>query len=245
MPATALDWLPVGARCVLDMGCNVGDTIRGIAKRGVPAVRGVDINSWAIELAKQRLADLPNVEVAHASGDSLPHGDGEFDAITCFEVLEHVPAELRRAVVNEMGRTLQPQGRLIMSVPHRGMFGWLDPENMRFRLPGLYQFVNRWIGGRGKEAGYEGQKHGVVFHHHFTRKELRDLLSPGFGISRIMGQGFLVVPLGCWLRWPFYRRERRDHIVCRAIEAIMQLEYRMPIPASIAFSVIVVADKVS
>jgi ubiquinone/menaquinone biosynthesis C-methylase UbiE len=47
--------------------------------------------------------------------DAIPVQDGSFDVVLCTEVLEHVPEPIR--VVRELGRVLNPGGRLILSAP--------------------------------------------------------------------------------------------------------------------------------
>lgn len=45
----------------------------------------------------------------------LPVGDGEYDAVLCTQVLEHVPNPLQ--VLEELNRVLRPGGRLYMTMP--------------------------------------------------------------------------------------------------------------------------------
>lgn len=46
---------------------------------------------------------------------SIPVPDGEFDAVLCTEVLEHVPEPI--AVVRELGRITRPGGRIMLTAP--------------------------------------------------------------------------------------------------------------------------------
>ena len=229
---------------MLDVGCNDGETLVHAAKLGVRTLRGVDINPQAVGKANDSLKRLPDAIAIHASGDDLPFSNATFDVVICLEVLEHIPAELRLAAINEMWRVLKPDGQLILSVPFRGLSAVLDPENMRFHFPWLYAQVNRFIGGQGKETGYIGQKHGVVFHHHFTHRELLELLSPRFNIDGLHGRGFVLFPLGAWVRWPFYRRHTRQNFICRFAEWLMALEMHLPIPKALAFDVLLRASRV-
>jgi SAM-dependent methyltransferase len=236
-------FLPPGARTVLDVGCNVGDSLRWAHEQGIERLRGVDINPAAVATAAQRLSGLGDVEVLHGSADALPFPDGSADLVLCLEVLEHIPADLRSKAVSEMARVLAPGGRLVLTTPHRGAFAFLDPENMRFRLPSIHGVLSRLVGGAGKERGYEGQKHGVVWHHHFTRPELEALLLPHFSIVGIRGRGFLLFPLCTWLQWPFYRAQRLRSRTFRFLDWLMQTDYATRYPLALAYNVVVAADK--
>ena len=236
-------FLPPGARTVLDVGCNVGDSLRWAHQQGIERLRGVDINPAAVQAAARQLSGLGDVQVLHGSADELPFPDASADLVLCLEVLEHIPAELRARSVSEMARVLSPGGRLILTVPHRGLFAVLDPENMRFRLPIFHRLAAQLVGGAGKERGYVGQKHGVVPHHHFTRAELEALLLPHFSIARMRGRGLLLFPLCTWLQWPFYRRQRLRSRSFRFLDRLMQLDYRLRYPLALAYNVVVAADR--
>lgn len=235
--------LPPQARAVLDVGCNVGDSLRWAHERGVRALRGVDINAQAVTVARERLRDLPDVDVRHGSADALPFPDASVDLVLCLEVLEHIPGELRAGAVAEMRRVMRPGGRLLLTTPHRGLFGWLDPENLRFRLPALHRWVSGRVGGAGKEAGYAGQKHGAVFHHHFTMDELRALLAPHFTLRVVLGRGCLLFPIATAVQWPFYRRGATASPVFRAVDRIMRLDYATRYPLALAYNVVIAAHR--
>jgi SAM-dependent methyltransferase len=236
-------FLPPGARTVLDVGCNVGDSLRWARDQGIERLRGVDINPAAVRAATKQLSGLGDVQVLHGSADELPFPDGSADVVLCLEVLEHIPEDLRGKSVSEMARVLAPGGRLILTVPHRGAFAFLDPENMRFRLPFLHRMLSRLVGGGGKERGYVGQKHGVVRHHHFTRAELEALLGSHFAIVGIRGRGLLLFPLCTWLQWPSYRRQRLRSRTFRFLDWLMRMDYGIRYPVALAYNVVVAADK--
>ena len=228
---------------VLDVGCNVGDSLRWAHQRGITVLRGLDINAGAVAVARERLAPLGDVDVRHGSADALPFADASVDLVLCLEVLEHIPAELRPGAIAEMRRVLRPGGRLLLTTPHRGLFGWMDPENLRFRLPALHRWASGRVGGRGKEAGYAGQKHGVVFHHHFTLAELHVLLEPHFTLRTVIGRGCLLFPVATAIQWPFYRRRATSHPLFRAVDRVMQLDYATQYPLPVAYNVVIAADR--
>lgn len=72
---------------------------------------------------------------------SLPYKDGQFDAIMCFNLLEHVP-DPRRAV-EEAARVLAPRGRFLAVTP-TGEVEWLLDllERLHLKLPeGPHRFL--------------------------------------------------------------------------------------------------------
>jgi SAM-dependent methyltransferase len=212
-------WVPAGARSLLDVGCNVGAFLQH-CRDCYPGLElaGVEINPSALEAAR---ANAPWAELHHAGGEALPFADGRFDCVTCVEVLEHIPDGLRGPALAEMRRVLRPGGRLVLRTPHAGAFAFLDPHNLRFRFPGVYA---RLVGRGGRDAGYDGWSHGVVWHHHFTRAELLDLAGPGWQVEACRRGGLLLAPLSEAARWPFYRKGRGGHPLCRALERLFSAD---------------------
>jgi len=234
---------PSQAETVLDVGCNAGDTLAWAHGRGTLRLLGIDINPAAVALAQKKLASIPGADVRHASADAMPFEDACADVVTCLEVIEHVPASLRPAVFCELRRVLRPGGRLILTAPHRGVFAWLDPENVRFRLPRLHARASKWAGGSGKEAGYKDQQHGVVWHEHFRIPELQKMLPDELHVECVFGRACLLFPLGAWFRWPFYRRGLRGHWACRLAERAMALDAETPYPMALAYNLVLVARR--
>lgn len=188
------------AAAILDVGCNVGALVGELLRRHPNAfVAGVEINAAALEVARR---NHPKADLRHSGAENIPFPEATFDVVTCVEVLEHLPASLRPAAFQEMRRVLKPGGRLLMTVPHAGWFDWLDSNNVRYRLPGLY----RALVGRGRrDANYDAKGRTVEWHHHFTLAELESLVGPGWRWHAVQRGGLFLYPLMDWLSWPFYR----------------------------------------
>lgn len=74
---------------LLDVGCGDGFFCEWIRKEaGIRRVVGLDTSTTRIALAKERYRD---VEFLNARLPRLPFKDGEFEAVTLIEVLEHLP----------------------------------------------------------------------------------------------------------------------------------------------------------
>ncbi len=216
------DWIsePVGS--LLDVGCNVGAWLEHCTKLYPSAhLAGVEINPAALEMARE---NVPSAELHHAGAEKLPFADNTFDYVTCVEVLEHLPAELRPAAFQEIRRVLKPGGRFIITVPHAGWFAWLDSNNVRLRLPGLYRLV---IGRGRRDAGYSAVGREVEWHYHFTKNELIELAGMGWQIAGVDYGGLFVYPVMDWLSWPFYRMGKPHHPIRKGFERLAGWDYQL------------------
>lgn len=213
-------WVPPDAEALLDVGCNVGAFLQH-CRAARPAMRlaGVDMNPAAVACARGNVADA---DIRTAGAERLPFADASFDCVTCIEVLEHVPAARRPEALAEMRRVLRPGGRLVLRVPHAGLFAFLDAGNLRFRFPRLYgRLVRR---GRSDDAYEAHDGAGAGWHHHFARTELIALAGHDWTVEHSRRGGLLITPLHAILGWPFYRLGKTEHVWFRAMQRVAALD---------------------
>lgn len=205
---------------LLDVGCNAGAWLGDCATRWPGArLAGMDINEGSLEKARSR---VPAADIRHSGAETNPFENNTFEYVTCIEVLEHLPGELRLKAFAEMRRVLCPGGKLVVTVPHAGWFSWLDSNNMRFRFPTFY----RWLVGRGKRDGnYERQARSVEWHHHFTLAELMVLAGDGWELECVKRGGLFLYPVMDWLSWPFYKMGLGSNPVRLMLEKIAGWDY--------------------
>jgi glycosyltransferase involved in cell wall biosynthesis len=84
-------------RTVLDAGCAIGLLVEALRDRGVDAT-GFDISPFAISQAPPELS--PYVSVKSITDEI----DGQYDLITCLEVVEHLPSTLADAAIANLCR---------------------------------------------------------------------------------------------------------------------------------------------
>jgi predicted TPR repeat methyltransferase len=95
-----------------EIGCSNGVLTRELAPR-CTSILGIDIAQAAAQMARERLADLPQaqIRVMHLPHDDLP---GRFDLLVLSEVLYFLsPAELS-AMADLAARKVMPGGDLII-----------------------------------------------------------------------------------------------------------------------------------
>jgi SAM-dependent methyltransferase len=239
----ALHYLPQGAKTILDVGCNVGSALQHAQELGLKRFLGIEINPQAAEEAKRRFSSVRDAHIVQGSADEMPFETGSADVAICFEVLEHVPESLRPAVVREAHRVLKQDAPWIITVPARGLFSFLDPANARLVFPKIFSMFARLVGGRGREAGFEDQKHGIVWHHHFKLDEIRQLLEPYFEIHQVRWRGSLLMPLGDWLQFPFYRFNALNHPISKGINFFQKWDMRQNFGSALGYNMIIVAKR--
>ena len=104
----------VAGRRILDAGCGSGPLLAALCDRGA-IVTGIDKSAGMLELARRRLGDDADLQVADL-GSPLPFPDDTFDDVIASLVLHYL--EDWGPALAELRRVLKPGGRLIVSVDH-------------------------------------------------------------------------------------------------------------------------------
>ncbi|MFF4694036.1 class I SAM-dependent methyltransferase [Streptomyces sp. NPDC001307] len=104
----------VAGRRILDVGCGSGPLFAALRNRGA-IVSGFDASAGMLELARRRLGDGADLQVADL-GSPLPYSDDTFDDVVASLVLHYL--EDWGPALAELRRVLKPGGRLIASVDH-------------------------------------------------------------------------------------------------------------------------------
>ena len=93
---------------ILDVGCSSGHFLKVAHNRGFE-VFGIEPNPEMVNFATEELR-LPNVQAGYLGSDSIIFLDEFFDAVTLWDVLEHVPQP--QTLLSEIKRILKPNGWL-------------------------------------------------------------------------------------------------------------------------------------
>ena len=136
-----LDWIAQHASlegaAVLDVGCGGGILAEAMAQRGAK-VTGIDLSEKALKVAQLHLLES-RLEVRYedvsAETYAATHA-GEFDVITCMELLEHVPEPA--AMVAACARLVRPGGQVFFSTINR------NPKSYLFAVIGA-EYVLRLL----------------------------------------------------------------------------------------------------
>src|SRR4051794_39491068 len=108
---------PLEEKTALDVGCGAGLLAEPLARLGAK-VTGLDAASELIEVAREHAAGQ-GLDIDYRAGE-LAELEGQFDLITCMEVIEHVADP--QAFVKLLATRLAPSGLLILSTPNAT--GW-------------------------------------------------------------------------------------------------------------------------
>ncbi len=123
---------------VLDVGCGGGILSESMAQRGAK-VTGIDIGTAPLNVAKLHLhesgvkVDYQRITVEELA-DQRP---GQFDIVTCMEMLEHVPEP--SSVISACHKLAKPSGQIFFSTINRNykayLFAILGAEYILKLLP--------------------------------------------------------------------------------------------------------------
>jgi 2-polyprenyl-6-hydroxyphenyl methylase/3-demethylubiquinone-9 3-methyltransferase len=123
-----LEWInaraPLAGRNVVDIGCGGGILAESIAKKGA-TVTGIDLSEKALKVADLHSLES-GVQVRYeliSAEDLAAREAGQYDVVTCMEMLEHVPDP--SAVVRACATLVKPGGHVFFSTINRNPKAYL------------------------------------------------------------------------------------------------------------------------
>ncbi|MCU0936755.1 MAG: bifunctional 2-polyprenyl-6-hydroxyphenol methylase/3-demethylubiquinol 3-O-methyltransferase UbiG [Gammaproteobacteria bacterium] len=163
---------------VADVGCGGGILAESMAARGARVV-GIDLAAGPLEVARlHALESGVAVDYRLLSAEALAAAEpGAFDAVTCMELLEHVPDPA--ATLAACARLVRPGGHVFLSTVNRTaaayLLGVVAAEYVLGLLPrGTHDYarfirpgeLTRWLRGAGLDpVALAGVRYNPLTHH--------------------------------------------------------------------------------
>ncbi|MCU5783962.1 3-demethylubiquinone-9 3-methyltransferase [Alcanivorax balearicus MACL04] len=122
---------------VIDIGCGGGLLSEGMARRGA-TVTGIDMGEAPLAVARLH-AEQSGVEVEYLqtpAEDIAAERAGQYDVVTCLEMLEHVPDP--SSVIRACAALVKPGGQVFFSTINR------NPKSFLFAIVGA-EYVLRLL----------------------------------------------------------------------------------------------------
>ncbi len=178
-----LDWIreltPLQDRQVLDVGCGGGILSDAMARAGAH-VLGIDLADKALKVAQLHAleAQTPRVQYRAVSAEDLAlERPGQFDVVTCMEMLEHVPDPA--SVVRACATLVKPGGWVFFSTLNRNLksflFAIVGAEYVLNLLPrGTHEYTKfiqpQELAGFARQAGLNVQTMRGLSYNPLTRR---------------------------------------------------------------------------
>ncbi len=138
-----------GVRNICDAGCGCGAYARKLVANGF-TVSGFDIAQQAVKIAAELLAQSGfSVELKAASVLHTGYADGQFDAVVCRDVLDHIHRADAILALEELCRITKPGGIILFTLD------CLDEE---------YESQPHQVNTQGDFLFTDGKWAGMVFH---------------------------------------------------------------------------------
>ncbi|OKR16077.1 bifunctional 3-demethylubiquinol 3-O-methyltransferase/2-polyprenyl-6-hydroxyphenol methylase [Pseudomonas aeruginosa] len=148
---------------VLDIGCGGGILSEAMAQRGA-SVTGIDMGEAPLAVARlHQLESGVAVDYRQITAEQMAEEmPGQFDVVTCLEMLEHVPDPA--SVIRACHRLVKPGGQVFLSTINRNpkayLFAVIGAEYILQLLPrGTHDFRKfirpSELGAWSREAGLE------------------------------------------------------------------------------------------
>ena len=137
-----LEWInakvPLAGKRVIDIGCGGGILAESMARKGAN-VTGIDLSEKALKVADlHSLESGVNVRYKLIAAETMAAEEaGQYDVVTCMEMLEHVPDPA--AIVKACATLVKPGGHIFLSTLNRNpkayLFAILGEEYVLRLLP--------------------------------------------------------------------------------------------------------------
>ena len=190
-----LDWIRKYADLdgckVLDIGCGGGILTEAMAAAGATAT-GIDMAEKPLAVARlHQIESGLDVNYRQSTAEELASSEaGEYDVVTCLEMLEHVPDPSQ--VIASASQLVRPEGDVFFSTINRNpksfMFAIVGAEYVLKLLPaGTHEYqkfirpseLESWA----REAGLQ-HRSSIGMHYNPLTKEYK--LAPGLEVNYLM-----------------------------------------------------------
>ena len=228
--------LPDRAGRILDIGCRDGAFIRYLSYKS-RFVLGIDFQISFLGTAKEN--NPVSVNFVNSYAEQLAVRSGVFDYVILAETLEHCRDEI--ACVGEIRRVLNNGGKLILTVPYRGLFYFLDPDNFKVYFPRIYKIMYRILKKREsrKSLGFSGDND---YHRHYSLSDIESLLKGKLRIVQLHRGGLLFLPLFIWSKYFLDYLGLKDKYILRILHFLSNLDFKINF-GRFAYSLFIIASK--
>jgi ubiquinone/menaquinone biosynthesis C-methylase UbiE len=147
-----VDRKSISGKLLLDIGCGFGWFELFALRHSPSKVIGIEPVAMDLDAARQSVVD-PRVEYRENSALRLSFDAESFDAVVCWDVIEHIPKRSEPVFFKEIYRVLRPSGNLYISTPYRSFLatttdpGWWLDGHRHYKTAPLCAFA--------EDAGFE------------------------------------------------------------------------------------------
>lgn len=169
------------AKNLCDAGCGCGLYALKLAANGF-SVSGFDVSARAANIAEELLTKAGYA--AHFKAASVlttGYADGQFDAVVCRDVLDHITKADAALALRELCRITKAGGTVVVTLDA------LDEE---------YEAEKHVVNADGDYAYTAGKWQGMVFHP-YTMQEVKELVPPNIACSMTEKHGRITAILVC------------------------------------------------
>jgi len=179
------------AASVLDIGCGGGILAESMAACGAN-VTGIDMADGPLAVARLHMLESGvEVDYRQSTAEAIASGQaGEFDVVTCLELLEHVPSP--STVISAARDLVRPNGDVFFSTINRTAkafaFAIVGAEYLLKLLPAGTHEYEKFI--RPSELEAWARQAGLVLQHsigmHYNPLSSEYRLGPGLDVNYLM-----------------------------------------------------------
>ena len=148
-----LNWItqcagPLDGRRIVDVGCGGGILSEAMARKGAQ-VLGVDLAERSLKVAQLHAmeAGIDNVQYREVAAEVLADEQpGQFDIVTCMEMVEHVPDP--SSIIAACAKLVKPGGWVFLSTLNR------NPKSFLFAIVGAEYLLRMLPAGTHEYAKF-------------------------------------------------------------------------------------------
>ncbi len=128
---------PLPGLRLLDLGAGMGGFVVAAALRGAAAVACEYNRAYCTIIALRAARHGLRLPIRNAAGEALPFPAASFDALVCWDVIEHVQSPTQ--TLAEIARVLRPGGTALLTAINRR--AWVDPH---YHMRGINWLPRPW-----------------------------------------------------------------------------------------------------